>query len=88
MCRSAPVYHPGKPTRRGDVYLKKTSATLKGKTIDLAVIQETIEIMHSEIAPISDARGSKEYKALLLEQLLKAHFRALVPEVGEEIFKQ
>ena len=44
--------------------------------------------MHSEIAPISDARGSKEYKALLLEQLLKAHFRALVPEVGEEIFKQ
>ena len=70
------------------LYLKKTSATLKGKTIDLAVIQETIEIMHSEIAPISDARGSKEYKALLLEQLLKAHFRTLVPEVGEEIFKQ
>jgi xanthine dehydrogenase small subunit len=32
--------------------------------------------MNTEISPISDARGSKEYKTLLLGQLLKAHFYA------------
>jgi xanthine dehydrogenase small subunit len=30
--------------------------------------------MNDEIAPISDARGTKEYKRLLLRQLFLAHF--------------
>ena len=34
----------------------------------------------SEISPISDARGSAEYKKLLLRQLLFAHFIKLFPE--------
>ena len=31
--------------------------------------------MNTEIAPISDARGTKEYKRLLLRQLFLAHFK-------------
>lgn len=56
------------------MYLKKTSEFLKGKEITENVIQDTIEVMKTEISPISDARGTKEYKTLLLGQLIKAHF--------------
>ena len=56
------------------MYLEKASAFLKGKKISDEVIQETIEVMKTEISPISDARGTKEYKTLLLGQLIKAHF--------------
>ncbi|NOT50381.1 MAG: 2Fe-2S iron-sulfur cluster binding domain-containing protein [Chitinophagaceae bacterium] len=59
------------------VYLQKTSAYLKGKTLREPqgdkIIDAAIEIMKTEISPISDARGSKEYKTLLLGQLIKAH---------------
>lgn len=56
------------------MYLQKTSDFLAGKKISDEVIHEAIEIMKTEISPISDARGSKEYKILLLGQLIKAHF--------------
>jgi xanthine dehydrogenase small subunit len=55
------------------MYLSKTSEYLKGKTITEATIAGAIAIMKTEISPISDARGSKEYKTLLLGQLIKAH---------------
>ena len=54
-------------------YLSNTAAFLKGKKIDTAVLNEAIKIMNDEIAPISDARGTKEYKRLLLRQLILAH---------------
>ena len=60
------------------MYLQKTSDFLKGKKISEEVVDGAIEIMHSEISPISDARGSKEYKTLLLGQLIKAHFAPLL----------
>jgi len=60
------------------MYLQKTSQYLKGKTLRQTqgeeTVNEAIEIMKTEISPISDARGSKEYKTLLLGQLIKAHF--------------
>jgi xanthine dehydrogenase small subunit len=56
------------------LFLQKTSSFLEGKEISDDIIDETIEIAKSEISPISDARGSKEYKTLLLGQLIKAHF--------------
>lgn len=59
--------------------LKNSSAFLKNKGISIPVIDDLIEIMKEEIAPISDARGSKEYKILLLSQLVKAHFITLFP---------
>ncbi len=54
-------------------YLSNTVAFLKGKKIDPGTLREAIQIMNDEIAPISDARGTKEYKTLLLRQLFIAH---------------
>ncbi|HEV8283994.1 MAG TPA: molybdopterin cofactor-binding domain-containing protein [Chitinophagaceae bacterium] len=56
------------------LYLQKTSDFLIGKTISEGLIREAIEIAQGEISPISDARGSAEYKRSLLGQLIKAHF--------------
>jgi xanthine dehydrogenase small subunit len=55
------------------MFLQKTSGFLQGKKVSDEVIQQAIEVMKTEITPISDARGSKEYKTLLLGQLIKAH---------------
>ncbi len=60
-------------------YLSKTSSFLEGKTITTEIVNETVKTAKSEISPISDIRGSKEYKTLLLTQLIKAHFIELFP---------
>jgi xanthine dehydrogenase small subunit len=71
------------------MYLQKTSGFLLGKKIDEELIYEAIEIAQTEISPISDARGSKEYKSLLLGQLIKAHFMELFPEMtADKILKK
>jgi xanthine dehydrogenase small subunit len=56
------------------LYLKKTSEFLRGKQISEEVMTGAINVMQAEISPISDVRGSEEYKRLLLTQLFKAHF--------------
>ncbi len=66
------------------LYLSEASEFLKGKILSEEIIFETIEIVKKEISPISDARGSKEYKTLLLGQLIKAHFLILFPELNVE----
>lgn len=63
------------------LYLQKTSDYLEGKTVSEELITEAIEIAYTEISPISDARGTKEYKRLLLGQLIKAHFATLFPRL-------
>lgn len=70
------------------LYLRKTSEFLKGKTITEDLVGDTIEKAFSEISPISDARGSKEYKRLLLGQLIKAHFISLFPQISVEALLQ
>ncbi len=70
------------------MYLQKTSEYLKGKKISEKTIIGAVEVMKIEISPISDARGTKEYKMLLLGQLIKAHFMKLFPEmVSEKLLK-
>ena len=64
--------------------LKNSSAFLLNKEISNSLIDDLIEIMQEEIAPISDARGTKEYKILLLGQLVKAHFITLFPTLRLE----
>ncbi len=64
------------------LYLRKTSEYLRGKMITEELVRETIEKAFEEISPISDARGSKEYKKLLLGQLIKAHFISLFPSLS------
>ena len=59
------------------LYLEKTSLFLKGKEINDTNIESAILLAQGEISPISDARGSEEYKRLLLAQLIKAHFYVL-----------
>ncbi len=59
--------------------LTKTSAFLIGKEVNEELITEAAVLLQSEIAPISDARGTEAYKRLLLSQLTKAHFIKLFP---------
>jgi xanthine dehydrogenase small subunit len=56
------------------LYLRKTSEYLRGKEIDETTIAKANEILQTEISPITDVRGSAEYKRLLARQLFTAHF--------------
>ncbi len=56
------------------LYLKETSAFLAGKEVSEETLQRANEIIQSEISPISDVRGTEQYKRLLLRQLFRAHF--------------
>lgn len=62
-------------------FLEETSAFLNEKVLDEQLIIEAIEIAQTEVTPIGDARGSEEYKRLLLGQLIKAHFITLFPKL-------
>jgi xanthine dehydrogenase small subunit len=54
--------------------LKDTSEFLAGKEMNYSNISEATTIARTEIKPITDARGSAEYKILLLRQLIYVHF--------------
>lgn len=54
-------------------YLEKTAAFLKGKKPSEALWAEAEPVLQSEIAPISDVRGSETYKRLLLSKLFLVH---------------
>ena len=56
------------------LYLKETSDFLRGQPVNAQTIADANEIMQAEISPISDVRGSADYKRLLLRQLFRAHF--------------
>jgi xanthine dehydrogenase small subunit len=59
------------------LYLRKTSGFLRGREISETTISEANEILQTEISPISDVRGSADYKRLLSRQLFTAHFAEL-----------
>jgi xanthine dehydrogenase small subunit len=61
------------------MYLGKTCAFLTDKVLSPETIQSANEIIQTEINPISDVRGSADYKRLLLRQLFYAHFITLFP---------
>jgi xanthine dehydrogenase small subunit len=63
------------------LYLEKASSFLAGKPLSEELINDVIEIAQTEISPISDARGTADYKRLLLSQLIKAHFITLFPKL-------
>ncbi len=63
------------------MYLTETGGFLIGKEINNDTLKQAIEVMNTEISPISDVRGTAEYKRLLANQLLKAHFIKLFPEM-------
>lgn len=55
------------------LFLARTSEYLNGKVVNSETLKEALQIVQTEIRPISDARGSAEYKRLLLRQLIVAH---------------
>ena len=55
-------------------YLHKSSAFLKHKQLDHESLSAFLDVLYSEISPISDARGTAAYKKLLLRQLVLSHF--------------
>ena len=61
-------------------YLHETSSFLKGKELSIKIILETAEMLQNEISPISDVRGSSDYKRLLARQLFFAHILKFFPE--------
>lgn len=64
--------------------LTKTAEFLTGKQLTEELILNAIAVAQTEIAPISDARGTEAYKRLLLGQLIKAHFIKLFPKLKVE----
>lgn len=60
-------------------YLNKTSSFLNGKILNTQLIIEANNVLQEEISPISDIRGSSDYKRLLARQLFFAHFTELFP---------
>jgi xanthine dehydrogenase small subunit len=66
------------------LYLTKTGEYLKGKEVSADNLQYALKICLEEISPITDSRGSAEYKRLLLRNLLQVHFIKLFPEVIKE----
>ncbi len=61
-------------------YLFETSKFLKEKSVSTKTIIEANEILQNEISPISDVRGTSDYKRLLARQLFFAHFTETFPE--------
>ena len=62
------------------LYLEHTAAAVRGRTLTADTVWEAVRVSQREIAPISDVRGSAEYKRLLARQLMLAHFLTLFPE--------
>ncbi|MBL7128940.1 MAG: FAD binding domain-containing protein [Ignavibacteria bacterium] len=62
------------------LYLSKVRSYLLGKEINSEIVKEASRIAQSEISPISDVRGSNDYKRLLLRQLIYCHFVTLFPK--------
>ena len=66
------------------LYLRETASFLRGRTISAATAREAAAVARGEIAPISDVRGSAEYKRALLPRLILAHFLSLFPDLIRE----
>lgn len=64
------------------LYLARTSEFLQGRELTAETVTAANEVMQAEISPISDVRGTADYKRLLLRQLLWAHFLQFAPELA------
>jgi len=62
------------------LYLRETSAFLRGQVVSAATARAAAALAGREISPISDVRGSAGYKRALLPRLVLAHFLNLFPE--------
>jgi len=61
---------------------RNASEYLVGRVPDAAAAREAARLAREECSPISDVRGSAEYRSRLLERLVLAHFVRLFPDRG------
>jgi xanthine dehydrogenase small subunit len=66
--------------------LEKTNTFLKGQPVNGSTIEQAISVAQTEVTPISDARGTADYKRLLLGQLIKAHFMTVAENALHSVF--
>lgn len=59
------------------LYLSATADYLIGKKLSVQTIRAAEAILQTELSPISDARGTQDYKRLLARQLFFGHFLSL-----------
>ncbi len=57
--------------------LVRTEAWLRGRDATVETAREAADLAASEVTPITDVRGTAEYKRLLVRQLVLAHFHEL-----------
>jgi xanthine dehydrogenase small subunit len=69
--------------------LTRAQSWLAGRTVSVDTAREAAAMAAEEIAPISDVRGSADYRKRLLERLVLAHFIRLFPgeKLAEELFR-
>jgi len=60
------------------VLAKKTMEFLKGKSMEQPLIEQAARLAASEVAPISDVRGSKDYRCALVRNHLVKHLSKLL----------
>ncbi len=60
--------------------LNETSKFLKDKKVKSDIVVEAAQVAIKEVVPISDIRGSEDYKRLLLRQIIYGHFIKLFPD--------
>jgi xanthine dehydrogenase small subunit len=66
------------------LYLREASRALENQPLTPDLVLAVADIAQLEFEPISDVRGSADYKRLLARQLLLAHFLKCFPEVISE----
>ncbi|MCB1044973.1 MAG: FAD binding domain-containing protein [Acidobacteria bacterium] len=67
------------------LFLRHTSSQLIGLTVNAETASWAAQMASDEAQPISDIRGSAEYKRMLLERLVLAHFISLFPSIEAEV---
>ena len=59
--------------------MKNTESFLAGKPINIKTFEEAGRIARDEIAPISDVRGSRDYRLQLAENILCKFYYEIAP---------
>lgn len=62
------------------LFLSQAVAHLRGRTVSRDTVEAALRVVAREISPISDVRGSAEYKSRLLRRLIVAHFVRCFPD--------
>jgi xanthine dehydrogenase small subunit len=65
-------------------FMNNTCDYLMNKEVSVDLVKSALDIFNAEIVPISDIRGSKEYKRLLARNLFFSHFIELFPIIQFE----